>query len=109
MRKDTTFSENKLTSKEFNKKYWMNGKFPYQYHTAQIEDGRDEREQFIVNNIRALYNLRKTDKCQYRMNMGLFESKIGTLEKYIKIITAIAVTSTAISLIILILYFKVQI
>ena len=29
----------------------------YQYHTAGIEDARDEREQFVFNNVRALYDL----------------------------------------------------
>lgn len=55
MRKDTTFSERKLTEKEFSDKYWMHGQAPYQYHTGTIEDGRDEREQFIFNNIRAIW------------------------------------------------------
>lgn len=55
MRKDTTFSDRKLTEKEFSDKYWMHGRFPYQYHTGTIEDGRDEREQFVFNNIRALW------------------------------------------------------
>lgn len=57
MRPDTSFSERKLTKEEFSKKYWLDGLAPYQYHTAGIEDGRDEREQFMFNNIRALYNL----------------------------------------------------
>lgn len=55
MRKDTTFSDRKLTAEEFSDKYWMHGQFPYQYHTGTIEDGRDEREQFVFNNIRALW------------------------------------------------------
>lgn len=59
MRKDTTFSERKLTREEFSKKYWLDGEMPYQYHTGSIEDGRDEREQFVFNNIRALYELHK--------------------------------------------------
>lgn len=54
MREDTTFSENKLTTEEFSKKYWLAGLALDQYHTATIEDGRDEREQLIINNIRAL-------------------------------------------------------
>lgn len=57
MRPDTTFSERKLSNEEFSAKYWMGGMTPYQYHTARIEDGRDEREQFVFNNIRALYNI----------------------------------------------------
>jgi hypothetical protein len=57
MRKDTSFSDRKLTREEFGQKYWKGGDVKYidQYHTATIEDGRDEREQFIINNIRALY------------------------------------------------------
>jgi len=57
MRKDTAFSDRKLTREEFSQKYWKGGDENYidQYHTATIEDGRDEREQFIINNIRALY------------------------------------------------------
>ena len=54
MRDDMSFSERKLTNEEFSKKYWRNGESPYQYHTGSVEDGRDEREQFIFNNVRAL-------------------------------------------------------
>lgn len=54
MRKDTSFGENKLTRSEFSAKYWLNGERPYQYHTAEIEDGRDEREQFLIANCRAV-------------------------------------------------------
>lgn len=57
MRDDTSFSDRKLSEKEFSDKYWMNGKFKYQYHAAGIEDARDEREQFVFNNVRALYDL----------------------------------------------------
>ena len=57
MRDDTSFSDRKLSEKEFSDKYWMNGKFKYQYHTAGIEDARHEREQFVFNNVRALYDL----------------------------------------------------
>ena len=60
MRADTSFSERKLSPEEFAEKYWtprMGTVFPYQYHTGRIEDGRDEREQFVFNNIRALYDM----------------------------------------------------
>ncbi|MGN0998132.1 MAG: hypothetical protein ACI4PO_01110 [Faecousia sp.] len=57
MRKDTTFSDRKLTRAEFSRKYWLGGVAPYQYHTAEIEDGRDEREQFLINNVRALKDM----------------------------------------------------
>jgi len=61
MRKDTTFKSEKLTEEEFSKKYWEpspNNYFPYQYHTMEISDGRDEKEQLIINNVRALWNLK---------------------------------------------------
>ena len=51
MRDDTSFSDRKLSEKEFSDKYWMKGKFKYQYHTAGIEDARDEREQFVFTKI----------------------------------------------------------
>lgn len=60
MRKDTGFEDRKLTTEEFAEKYWMPAGgdiYPYQYHTGSIEDGRDEREQFVFNNIRALYDM----------------------------------------------------
>ena len=57
MRDDTSFSDRKLSEKEFSDKYWMKGKVKYQYHTAGIEDARDEREQLVFNNVRALYDL----------------------------------------------------
>lgn len=59
MRKDTSFSDRKLTADEFSQKYWRGGEVPYQYHTGSIEDGRDEREQFIFNNIRAIWERMK--------------------------------------------------
>lgn len=45
-----------LSREEFCEKYWMGGEAPYQYHTMRIEDGRDEREQLIINNIREVRN-----------------------------------------------------
>ena len=60
MRNDTSFSDRKLTPEEFADKYWTplaGWSVPYQYHTGRIEDGRDEREQFVFNNIRALYDM----------------------------------------------------
>lgn len=60
MRRDTSFEDRKLSTEEFAEKYWKPaGKdvYPYQYHTGSIEDGRDEREQFVFNNIRALYDM----------------------------------------------------
>ena len=64
MREDTSFADGKLTREEFAQKYWKGGdpNYIYQYHTMDIEDGRDEREQLIINNIRALWNARTFDR-----------------------------------------------
>lgn len=64
MRKDTSFGEGKLTREEFAAKYWKGGdpNYIYQYHTMDIEDGRDEREQLLINNIRALWNMLRAFK-----------------------------------------------
>lgn len=99
MREDTTFSDKKLSSEEFSKKYWMGGKVPYQYHTGTIEDGRDEREQFLFNNVRALRELmsegtrNKADEdCKRRLRIKSIEKKV-TILKGINIVTWIAIIS----------------
>lgn len=69
MRRDKSFSEDKLTTEEFSEKYWMSGNSPYQYHSATIEDGRDEREQFVFNNLVALWNRMDFD-AKYRRACG---------------------------------------
>ena len=88
MRKDTSFSDRKLTKEEFSKKYWMGGVAPYQYHTGTIEDGRDEREQFLFNNVRALYEMnqernKRRDNKVSEINLRLYraEKKIAALRK----------------------------
>lgn len=81
MRKDTTFSDRKLTEKEFSDKYWMHGEFPYQYHTASIEDGRDEREQFLFNNCRALWERMNREGERRRNGEGAAQVEIEQLRE----------------------------
>lgn len=83
MRKDTTFSDRKLSTEEFSRKYWMNGKVPYQYHTASIEDARDEREQFVFNNIRALWNALMRKRSYFSENQIYLERRLEEQEKRI--------------------------
>lgn len=84
MRKDTTFSDRKLTNKEFSDKYWMHGAVPYQYHTATIEDGRDEREQFIINNIRALWEILTKDRSIRYDNEGWLTEEVAKLRQEVQ-------------------------
>lgn len=83
MRKDTTFSDRKLSAEEFSRKYWMNGKVPYQYHTASIEDARDEREQFVFNNVRALWNILTGKRSYFSENQIYLERRLEELEQRI--------------------------
>ena len=45
-----------LTIDFFSKKYWLDGDAKFQYHTMDIEDGRTETEQLLINNDRALFD-----------------------------------------------------
>ena len=93
MRSDTTFLDRKLSVEQFSKKYWLNGDAPYQYHTVEIEDGRDEREQLIINNIRALWG---RDKFHAKYN----EQAHTSIREKTKKVTVLAVTSAVIGLIV---------
>ena len=92
MRDDTSFSDRKLTREEFSHKYWMDGSAEYQYHTADIEDGRDEREQFIINNCRALWDALAWHKKYYHGTWPEIAAQRRKGRKEINKATALAVT-----------------
>ena len=93
---DRTFSDHKLTREEFSKKYWLDGDAVYQYYTPNIEDGRDEREQFIFNDLRALKGLiffhaalsEDSDRSQWE--------EIQKLKRGIKITAVLVAANTAV-------------
>lgn len=99
MRKDTSFTDKKLSIEEFSDKYWLSGELPYQYHTMRISDGRDEREQLIINNIISLWNLergllRSKEKIEQRLrrlNREKIMLKLLFILQMIEILIAIAV------------------
>lgn len=95
MRKDTTFSDRKLTVDEFSKKYWMGGESQYQYHTGSIEDGRDEREQFVFNNIRAIWERMKENQKEDRNESGRIWKEILDNKRKVEELTLIANISLA--------------
>ncbi len=86
MRKDTSFSDRKLTADEFSQKYWRGGEVPYQYHTGSIEDGRDEREQFVFNNIRAIWERMKiNNENNSRQDGKIWEAMLDNKRKIEKL------------------------
>lgn len=86
MRKDTSFSDRKLTADEFSQKYWRGGETPYQYHTGSIEDGRDEREQFVFNNIRAIWERMKiNNENNIHQNGKIWETMLDNKRKIEKL------------------------
>lgn len=75
---------------DFSEKYWLDGNIPYQYHTLEIEDGKNELEQLMINDIRAL----KNDAVWLRRTMtetaGRRRSQIEELKKENKHIKLLA-------------------
>ena len=90
MRNNYILGNEKLTEKEFSDKYWMGGQeeYIYQFHTMDIEDGKDERQQLLINNDRALFNL--TDFIYKQVRKSLYvevekmDKKISKLKKAIR-------------------------
>ena len=94
--KKRPFSEQPLTTEEFSKKYWLDGEQPYQYHGMRIEDGRDETEQLIINNVREIRNqLQKWRKWTGERNGELLEQieaaqkETAQIKKQVKILSMI--------------------
>lgn len=102
MRKDTSFSDRKLSAAEFADKYWDGGEHPYQYHTASIENGRDEKEQFLFSNSRALWETIWEIRKEIYQHVSDNWDELGRKDKRI---AALAVTSAAISVIALVMGF----
>lgn len=93
MRNNYILGNEKLTEKEFSDKYWMGGQeeYIYQFHTMDIEDGKDERQQLLINNDRALHNLISHLYGRKRSNFSIevreMDKKISKLKKAIRYLT----------------------
>lgn len=94
--KKRPFSETPLTREEFSKKYWLDGEQPYQYHGMRIEDGRDETEQLIINNVREIRNqIQKWRKWTGERNGELMEQieaaqkETAQIKKQVKVLSVI--------------------
>lgn len=86
------FSDKPKEAGEFSKKYWLDGVIPYQYHTLEIEDGKNELEQLMINDIRALKNddtwLRRTMTENFSEKRKQIE-EIKKENKHIKLVVVI--------------------
>lgn len=80
-----TLGNEKLSREQFSGKYWKCGQaeFNYQFHTMEIEDGLDERQQLLINNDRALYNLIKYTLSRGRAGSPFNERRLKKAEKAI--------------------------
>lgn len=89
MRKDTSFSEKKLGDEQFSDNYWYGGELLYQYHTMNVSDGRDEREQLITTQCEVNQNGNKknTDSKPYycRWYMDYTYYFILSLEPFVRL------------------------
>lgn len=68
----------KLSRKEFGEKYWNGNKEYYigQFITQEIEEGRDEQEQLMINNINAIRKIcRSNTMIAMKANSEIFELK----------------------------------
>lgn len=87
------FSDEKLSIEKFSKKYWLDGEFPYQYHTMNVEDGKDEKEQLVINNVRSLKNSLAKDRKRNAERMKEIEDdcrrEAAHIKTALKIIAAI--------------------
>lgn len=102
MRKDTSFSDGKLTNEEFSKKYWRNGLAPFQYHTGTISDGRDEREQFVFNNVRALKEMIGFENRRQAVKNDNTREEIKRIKKKVATLTSANVAIVVLNIILLI-------
>lgn len=111
MRKDTSFSDRKLSLKEFSDKYWKEGEeeFIYQFHSVTVEDGRDEREQLTFNNLIALKKrIREANRSTWDVCERVINNKIAFIKKAMRInflmnAISLIITSVALSLAVYIL------
>ena len=89
--------QGKMELEEFSRKYWQNGEAPYQYHTMEIEDGRTEKEQLIINNVRALKNSNVMLRRMMLEKMQEKQEQIEKNKKHIRLLLAAAMIYGAVT------------
>ena len=98
-------TDRKLSDEEFKAKYYVDG-YDQQYHTRDISDGVDERQQLLINNDRWLFDDYKYAIDFYNKTAEERISQIQEINKKIirnNIITAMCVVASAIINIILLI------
>lgn len=83
MRNGYRIGAEKLSEKQFSDKYWMAGDAEYQFHSMDIQDGLDERQQLLINNDRALYQLINEVSTRYFQAEPFEQRKLREAEKAI--------------------------
>lgn len=107
MRRDSKrFSDNKLTRQEFAEKYHVCGDPDLgQYINVSAEDGRDEAEQLIFNNIQELKdrwiverNLNKSDKEKRKQEVEEIRKEFADTKKAVTICSLVSAGVSVISI-----------
>lgn len=81
MRSPKSFSGRKLTEEEFADKYKCGNPYLGQYISVSVEDGRDEGEQLIFNNIQELKDRCDVERNLYRTNNEKRDKEVKELRK----------------------------
>lgn len=103
MRNTKVFSKRKLTTEEFTEKYRSGNPYHSQYINVSIDDGRDEGEQLIFNNIQELKARSDAERRIYARNTERRDKEIDELKErfadVIKIVKVSVLTSAIMVLI----------
>lgn len=106
MRSGYALGTMKLSTEEFAKKYWQNEMIG-QYHTMDIEDGENEGQQLMINNIGACWEIasearRTATRAEQRYLSSpesLWESRLWRIMRDSKRTNIIAVISILLSVV----------
>lgn len=86
-------TDKKLSDEEFKEKYYVKGFNEQQFHTMDLDDGIDERQQLLINNDRALFEIMTSFNRIYLRNQADRVTELKRIKKEIRIATAIAVAA----------------
>lgn len=103
MKGNYELTDRKLSDEEFKEKYYVKGIGVEQYHTMDIYDGLDERQQLLINNDRCLMNYYKSIMIDRSKVYDEVREKTGNCIKTAMIVIAVQImicTATTVLMII---------